>query len=126
VPDAVVPQVGAPADDEQRAELDHGVAERERGLEDSALRALCRAVRCEPIGEGRGGWASEVTITLRDGRVLTRACDDFPGTPSMPLDDDALAAKYRRCATGFEPAERLLGQLMDIARMPDVRALALS
>jgi len=98
----------------------------ERGLRDSALRALCRAVRCEPIGEGRGGWASEVTITLRDGRVLTRACDDFPGTPSMPLDDDALAAKYRRCATGFEPAERLLGQLMDIARMPDVRALALS
>jgi 2-methylcitrate dehydratase PrpD len=98
----------------------------ERGLKDSALRALCRAVRCEPIGEGRGGWASEVTITLRDGRVLTRACDDFPGTPSMPLDDDALAAKYRRCATGFEPAERLLGQLMDIARMPDVRALALS
>jgi 2-methylcitrate dehydratase PrpD len=98
----------------------------ERGLRDPALRALCRAVRCEPMVEGHGGWASEVTITLRDGRVLTRACDDFPGTPTLPLDDAALAAKYRRCAAGFAPAGRLLEQLMDIERVTDVRSLALS
>jgi 2-methylcitrate dehydratase PrpD len=98
----------------------------ERGLRDPALRALCRAVRCEPLGEGHGGWASEVAITLKDGRVLTRACDDFPGTPTLPLDDAQLAAKYRRCAGGFEPAERLLAQLMDIERLHDVRELALS
>jgi 2-methylcitrate dehydratase PrpD len=98
----------------------------ERGLGDAALRALCRAVRCEPLGAGHGGWASEVTVTLRDGRVLARACEDFPGTPTLPLDDAALAAKYRHCAAGFAPAERLLEQLMNIERVTDVRSLTLS
>jgi 2-methylcitrate dehydratase PrpD len=66
-----------------------------------------------------------VEITLKDGRTLVRAVDDFPGTPSMPLSDDALRDKYRRCAAGFGPAERLLTQLERIDSLPDVRALEL-
>jgi 2-methylcitrate dehydratase PrpD len=97
----------------------------ERGLRDARIRAVCRSVRCEPLAAGSGGWASEVVLTLKDGRVLVRAADDFPGTPSMPLSDDALHDKYRRCAGSFEPAERLLAQLARIEELPDVRALEL-
>jgi len=97
----------------------------ERGLTDARLRALCESVVCEPLAEGRGGWASEVAVTLKDGRVLTRAEDDFPGTPASPLDDEALRAKYRRCAGDFPHAERLLAQLMHIGDVADVRTLDL-
>ena len=96
-----------------------------RGLADEGIRALCRAVRCEALAEPAGAWASEVEIVLKDGRVLVRAADDFPGTPTMPLDADALRAKYRRCAGGFAAEERLLEQLEDIEALPDVRMLAL-
>ena len=97
----------------------------ERGLRDPRIRALCRAVRCEALTEGRG-WASEVALRLRDGRVLTRAADDFPGTPTMPLTQDALRDKFRRCAGGFPNAGRLLAQLERIESLQDVRELALS
>ena len=96
-----------------------------RGLNDAGLRALCRAVRCEAASEGRG-WASEVTLQLRDGRMLTRAEDDFPGTPTMPLTQDALRDKYRRCAGDFGAAERLLAQLEQIESIGNLRELALA
>jgi hypothetical protein len=96
-----------------------------RGLRDAGIRALCRAVRCETLGKPRDAWASEVEIKLKDGRVLARAVDDFPGTPTLPLDTEALRAKYRRCAGGFGTAERLLEQLEHIEAVSDVRTLAL-
>ena len=96
-------------------------------LNDPRLRALCRAVRCEAMAAGalRGGWASEVALTLKDGRVLTRAEDDFPGTPTSPLSTPALREKYLRCAGDFEGAAHLLAQLEQVDTLPDVRALAL-
>lgn len=96
-----------------------------RGRDDARIRALCRTVRCEPHDGARGAWASEIELRLRDGRVLVRAEDDFPGTPTMPLAAEALRAKYRRCAAGFADGERLLAQLEAIESLPDVRALAL-
>jgi 2-methylcitrate dehydratase PrpD len=96
-----------------------------RGLRDAGIRALCRAVRCETLGKPRDAWASEVEIKLKDGRVLARAVDDFPGTPTLPLDTEALRAKYRRCAGDFGTAERLLEQLEHIEAVSDVRTLAL-
>jgi 2-methylcitrate dehydratase PrpD len=96
-----------------------------RGLGDAGIRALCRAVRCEVLDKPRGAWASEVEITLKDGRVLARAADDFPGTPTLPLDAAALRAKYRRCAGGFAATEPLLEQLEHIEAVSDVRTLAL-
>jgi 2-methylcitrate dehydratase PrpD len=96
-----------------------------RGLHDARLRALCATIRCEPLPAGRGGWSSEIDITLKDGRVLHRAADDFPGTPTSPLDADALRAKYRRCAQDYPHAEALLAQLEGIETLADVRTLAL-
>jgi hypothetical protein len=82
-------------------------------------------VRCEALQPARGGWASEIAITLKDGRVLTRAEDDFPGTPTSPLDDAGLRAKYLRCAGDFAQAGELLEQLTTLESIRDVRALAL-
>lgn len=96
-----------------------------RGLADPALRALCRAVRLEAHDEGRGAWASEVALTLADGRTLTRAADDFPGTPTMPLDGAALEAKFMRCAGGFPHAARLFDALQHLESTRDVRELPL-
>ena len=57
--------------------------------------------------------------------MLTRAEDDFPGTPTSPLDDAGLRAKYLRCARDVAGAERLLDQLMGIESVRDVRTLPL-
>ena len=100
----------------------------ERGLSDAGVRALCRQVEME---EARGdliqrsAWASEVAIRLKDGREIIRAADDFEGTPTWPLSDQALRDKYLRCAQGFEHAAALLEQLERIETLPDVRVLAL-
>ena len=44
----------------------------------------------------------------------------------MPLTQDALRDKFRRCAGGFPNAGRLLAQLERIESLQDVRELALS
>jgi len=95
-----------------------------RGLHDARIRALCRMVRCEALAAG--GWASEVEIALKDGRVLARACDDFPGAPTMPLTAEALREKFLRCAGGFPAAESLLAQLEKIEGVSDVGTLPLA
>ena len=97
-----------------------------RGLADARLRALCRAVRCEALPAPAGGWTSEVELTLSDGRVLTRMQDDFPGTPTQPLDEEALMMKFRRCAAAYARTDELLDQLMRIDSLSDVRMLALA
>jgi 2-methylcitrate dehydratase PrpD len=97
----------------------------EAGLNDARIRALTRTVRCEPLDKPNG-WASEIEIVLRDGRTLRAAANDFPGTPTMPLSDDDLRAKFRRCARGLDHTEALLEQLEHIESVPDVRQLALA
>ena len=38
--------------------------------------------------------ASTVTVTLKDGRTLTRRVDDFKGTPEQPLDRAEMREKF--------------------------------
>jgi 2-methylcitrate dehydratase PrpD len=94
-------------------------------LYDPRIRALTRKVRCEAL-DTPNGWASEIDIALEDGRHLRAAADDFPGTPTMPLGDDALRAKFHRCAGDFAHRDALLEQLEHIASVSDVRELALA
>jgi 2-methylcitrate dehydratase PrpD len=96
-----------------------------RGLADERLRALCAAVRCEALPGDRGAWASEVVVTLKDGTSLTGAADDFPGTPTSPLDGPALRDKFLRCAGDFARARTLLDQLERLESVADERALEL-
>jgi hypothetical protein len=48
--------------------------------------------------------AADVTVTLRDGRVLKRSIADFKGTPEQPLDGTELREKFllltRHCDAG--------------------------
>jgi hypothetical protein len=82
-------------------------------------------VSCESWRDAPSGWASEIRITLRDGRTLERAEDDFPGTPTKPLSGPQLRAKFLRCAGAFPHAQFLLEELAGIAGVRDVTALPL-
>jgi 2-methylcitrate dehydratase PrpD len=42
----------------------------------------------------RNDLASSVTVTLKDGRVLTREVTEFKGTPARPLDEAELREKF--------------------------------
>ncbi len=64
-------------------------------LADPAIRGLCArvsVVTADPPPKVAG--ASIVTVTLKDGRVLTREVEEFDGTPARPLDRAALKRKF--------------------------------
>jgi len=63
-------------------------------LRDPTIRALAQRVTIT-IGEDRPTpLAAVVTVTLKDGRVLTRSVADFKGTPARPLDRAELREKF--------------------------------
>jgi 2-methylcitrate dehydratase PrpD len=72
--------------------------------------------------EGAGGhsdWSAEVEIRLKDGRVLRRYQEDFPGTPTMPLTSSELAGRFMTLTApviGGAPAARMLERLETIER----------
>jgi 2-methylcitrate dehydratase PrpD len=45
-------------------------------------------------GQDRRDLACTVTITLKDGRVLSRRVTEFRGTPERPLDQAGLREKF--------------------------------
>jgi 2-methylcitrate dehydratase PrpD len=99
----------------------------ERGLADAVIRRVSTDIECAVLpddGRKRSSWASEVRITLKDGRELVHAADDFKGTCTMPLTAQELREKFHRCAPDFA-ADRLLDQLESIESVGDVRTLAL-
>lgn len=68
----------------------------ETALHDPDIRGLAARVAitlADPPPE-RGSIASTVTVTLRDGRVLTRRATEFKGMPKRPLDQAELQDKF--------------------------------
>jgi 2-methylcitrate dehydratase PrpD len=63
---------------------------------DPAIRSLAKRVTITVSDEARHGHtlASTVTVTLKDGRALTRRVADFKGTPESPLDDREMREKF--------------------------------
>ncbi|MBZ5560700.1 MAG: MmgE/PrpD family protein, partial [Acidobacteriia bacterium] len=69
---------------------------------------------------------ARVTVTLKNGRVLSAAANGARGYPERPASDDALAAKFLACATRAmpEPAARnALALLHDVDTAADIRSL---
>ena len=97
----------------------------ERALGNRQIAALAAKVVCETWPEAPSAWASDVRITLRDGRTVQRANDDFLGTPTRPLSREQLQAKFLRCAGSYAHAQPLLEQLQGIATVADVAMLSL-
>ena len=70
---------------------------------------------------------SEVTITLKDGRVLQQRVSQAKGQPKNPLTDAQLESKFRDCAARVLPAARidaLVAMLGALDTVPDVSELA--
>jgi 2-methylcitrate dehydratase PrpD len=68
----------------------------EAAVNDPDIRSLCSRIKITRA-DGHHDHAtltSTVTVNLKDGRVLTRKVDDFPGTPESPLDQAALREKF--------------------------------
>jgi 2-methylcitrate dehydratase PrpD len=67
-----------------------------RSFNDPAIRALAARVRISVSEEARRGYtlAATVTVTLKDGRALSRRVDDFKGTPTQPLDRSEMREKF--------------------------------
>ena len=72
-------------------------------LRDPQLRSLAERVTITIAEDRPTPLAAVVTVTLTDGRVLTRAVADFKGTPERPLDRAELREKFlmltRHCTT---------------------------
>jgi 2-methylcitrate dehydratase PrpD len=68
-----------------------------------------------------------VTVTLADGRTLTRHVEHAVGSLERPMSDTDLEAKFRGLAEGILPrkqVDRLIASCWEIEGMPDVAALA--
>jgi 2-methylcitrate dehydratase PrpD len=72
---------------------------------------------------------TNVEIRLRDGRVLSRRCDDILGSATRALSDDALLAKFRDCLSyAREPLrsqdeDRLIDMLLNLEKVRNVAEL---
>src|SRR5262249_22439624 len=63
-------------------------------LTDPQIRALAERVTISVGRDRPTPLAAVVTVTLNDGRVLTRPVADFKGTPARPLDQAELKEKF--------------------------------
>ena len=67
-----------------------------KSFNDPAIRTLAAKVTITVADEARAGHtlASTVTVTLNDGRTLSRRVDSFKGTPEQPLDRAEMRDKF--------------------------------
>jgi 2-methylcitrate dehydratase PrpD len=76
----------------------------EQALHDPQIRALSERVTITIAEKRPTPLAAIVTVTLKDGRVLTRQVTGFKGTPEQPLDHAELREKFllltRHCDAG--------------------------
>jgi 2-methylcitrate dehydratase PrpD len=100
-------------------------------LADPAIRALMGRVSVSLDPECAAAFPSKrsakVTITLRDGRVLSRHQHTRKGDPDAPLTDQDLSDKFLELtsdAIGASQARALLAQLWDGAALPGIVPLA--
>jgi 2-methylcitrate dehydratase PrpD len=90
----------------------------EDALNDPAIRSLCRrvTVRPEQGHVGHGDVPSTVTITLNDGRELTRRVEAFMGTPTRPFDQTAMREKFLMLTRKQPGAERMFERLQELEK----------
>src|SRR5271166_5068417 len=90
----------------------------ETALRDPQIRALAERVKITVDNEGPAPLAATVTVTLRDGRVLTRAVAGFKGTPEHPLEQGDLRDKFlmltRHCAA--DDMAEMFDRLQDLEK----------
>jgi 2-methylcitrate dehydratase PrpD len=71
-------------------------------------------------------YASIITLTLKDGRVLTQRQDLARGKPANPMTREDQLEKFRACTAGVlqrAGQDRLIGLIDELERATDVRPL---
>ncbi len=68
--------------------------------------------------------AADVTVSLRDGRVLARSVADFKGTPARPLDRSELREKFLLLTRGCAGTEEMFDRLQNLENEPDLDWIA--
>jgi 2-methylcitrate dehydratase PrpD len=85
---------------------------------DPKIRSLAMRVTITVSDEARHGHtlASTVTVTLKDGRTLTRRVADFKGTPESPLDAEEMREKFLLVTRHCDRAamERLFDRIQNL------------
>ncbi len=79
----------------------------EASTRDAAIMSLASKVKMTAVpGQAEGDVASTVTLTLKDGRVLTQRVTEFLGTPAHPLTGRELREKFG-LLTQKHPAQQM-------------------
>jgi len=93
-----------------------------KSFNDPAIRGLAKLVTISVADEAKHGHtiASTVSVTLKNGVVLTRRVDSFKGTPELPLSRDEMREKF--LLLRWPP--RRLNRKQEASRVPSRRATA--
>jgi 2-methylcitrate dehydratase PrpD len=97
-------------------------------VHDPDIRALAKLVTMSIVeGQDRRDLTCTVTITLKDGRALTRRVTEFRGTPERPLDQEGLREKFMLLTRHLDriKMERLFERLQHIEEEKDLDWLRL-
>lgn len=95
-----------------------------KAVSDSAILALAAKVSMSVSDEARHvrTLVSNVTVTLKDGRVLSKRVSDFKGTPESPLNADEMREKFLLLTRHCD--EREMGRLFErVQNLEDERTL---
>ena len=96
----------------------------EDALADAAVRNLAERVELRPKRSGSDGWGVEMSVTLRDGRIVEGALDSFIGCPDAPFSVDRLRGKFMALTEGRQmDRDALFRKLETILSLDDVGAL---
>jgi 2-methylcitrate dehydratase PrpD len=90
-------------------------------ITDPNIRRLAEAIVLEPAAKAAGKKAAtDIVITLRDGRRLEDSAESFPGCQDQPFSAGQLQDKFRALAGG---GDALFAALNGIDKLEDVRRL---
>jgi 2-methylcitrate dehydratase PrpD len=93
-------------------------------ITDPDIGRLAEAIVLEPAAKTAGRKAAtDIVVTLRDGRRLEDSAESFPGCQDQPFSAAQLKDKFRVLAGGGAEAENLFQSLSTIEQMGDVSAL---
>jgi 2-methylcitrate dehydratase PrpD len=98
----------------------------DRAVSDPTVVALCQRITAE-IDPGLAADAAHVTITLTDGRVLTRFVEHAIGSLARPMTDADLEAKFHGLVDpilGHDRAQRVLALCWGVERLDSVAQVA--
>jgi 2-methylcitrate dehydratase PrpD len=93
-------------------------------LADARIRALAERIELQPRRSGGEGWGADMSVTLRDGRIVEGALDSFVGCPEAPFTLERLRGKLLALTEDRRlDRDRVFDRLVSILLLDDVAAL---